>query len=132
MRRALHLSRVSGSAPVTEVRINRTRIPLSLVLSSYVRTQWRLVLAQGVLLEQVVLNGAIESALVEIPEGIDLFDQTGDQALTACAFSWPDDNLGCETQQLVHRAEELTGLTLTSFQGCYDGIAFEIGGVEPQ
>jgi hypothetical protein len=122
------VAQFNTAAPVTEVRISRTGVNMSLVLSSYQSTQWRLLPEPGVQIEQVILNGAIRSSLIDPQLNVEVINRTGEgNNLTACAYDWPRDELGCDTPTLIAQAEMLTGLTITSFQGCYSGGQFSIG-----
>ena len=109
----------------SEVEITRTASPIVLVLSSYEPTRWLLNIGPGVQLTQIIINGYEASNLANPPEGVEVLDLTGPgRYLSACAYVWPGDDQGCDTQSLVRGAERQTGLTLTSFQGCYSGAGF--------
>jgi hypothetical protein len=114
-------------APVTEVEVDRPGVPMTLVLSSYQTTQWRVIPTPDTQIEQIVLNGYLPSMVEQLP-GVRVVNRTGEgNNLTACAYGWPVDATGCDTPALVEGAEALTGLTLTSFQGCHDGVSYSIG-----
>ena len=124
----LHIvAQFNSAGATTQVRVDRPGVPLSLVFSSYQQTQWRVVAAPGVMIRQIILNGSIAGELLDAPADVEVINRTGDMALTACAYRWPDDELGCNTPGLVMAVEQLTGLALTSFQGCYEGGMFQIG-----
>ena len=108
------------------VTINRTNIPLTVVLSSYEPVKFTLVLAPGVLLEHVILNGYNPHTLEG--EGTAMVTDLSDNFdyLAACAYVWPESDGGCDTPTLVSGAEALTGLDLTTFVGCYEGISFTL------
>ena len=109
----------------TEVEVSRSAAPIVLVLSSYEPTSWRLNLAPGTQLRQVIINGYEPSVLENQPDGVEVIDLTGPgRYLSACSYVWPGDDQGCDTGALVRGAEARTGLTLTSFQGCYSGAGF--------
>lgn len=108
------------------VAISRADIPLTLVLSSYVSTSFTLVVGPGVLLEQVILNG-YESHTVQGQGAASVTDLSGKfDYLAACGYFWPENDGGCDTPGLVANAEALTGLTLASFAGCYEGSSFTL------
>jgi len=110
----------------TTVQVRRTGTPLVLVLSTYDRTDWRLEIADGVILQQVILSGYTASRLLDPPDGVEVINRSGQGqgAFAACGYRWPDDDQGCDTPGLVANAEATTGLTLTSFQGCYTGAGY--------
>ncbi len=111
---------------VITVNVNRADIPLTLVLSAYEPVKFTLVLAPGVLLEHVILNGYNPHSVegqgdAMVTDLSDNFDY-----IVACAYFWPDKDDGCETPGLVAGAEALTGLQLAAFIGCYEGSSFTI------
>lgn len=108
------------------VTVDRVDIPLTLVLSSYEPVTFTLVLAPGVLLEHVILNGYNPHS-VQGQGAAMVTDLSGNfDYFAACAYVWPDDDQGCDTPGIVAGAEALTGLGLTTFVGCYEGISFTI------
>ena len=108
------------------VDITRAGVPLTLVLSSYEPVAFTLNLAPGVLLEHVILNG-YEPHTVQGQGGAMLTDLSGQfNYLAACGYFWPMNDGGCDTPGLVMGAEQLTGLQLTSFAGCYEGASFSL------
>ena len=125
----LHIVGQYGPADAGEVVVRVTRLgsEMTIILSSYDPTRWRLELAPGVRLRQIVLNGYEPSVLVNPPDGVELVNRTGvGNYLSACGYTWPGDDQGCDTPALVRNSEAATGLTLTSFQGCYSGAGFLI------
>lgn len=111
---------------VITVNVNRADIPLTLVLSAYEPVKFTLVLAPGVLLEHVILNGYNPHSVegqgdAMVTDLSDNFDY-----IVACAYFWPDKDDGCDTPGLVAGAEALTGLQLAAFVGCYEGSSFTI------
>ena len=117
----------------TTVVVRRTGAPLVLVLSSYDPTDWRLDIADGVRLQQVILSGYTESRLVNAPDGVDVVNRSGRDrgSFSACGYRWPADDQGCNTPALVQNAERATELTLTSFQGCYTGAEYLLADAPP-
>jgi hypothetical protein len=108
------------------VDVTRTDVPLTLVLSSYEPVAFTLVLAPGVLLEHVILNG-YEPHTVQGQGAAMVTDLSGQfNYLAACGYFWPMNDGGCDTPGLVMGAEQLTGLELTSFAGCYEGASFSL------
>lgn len=111
---------------VITVNVNRADIPLTLVLSAYEPVKFTLVLAPGVLLEHVILNGYNPHSVegqgdAMVTDLSDNFDY-----IVACGYFWPDNDGGCDTPGLVAGAEALTGLQLAAFVGCYEGSSFTI------
>jgi hypothetical protein len=123
----LHIFGVyQGQGGAVTVTIDRVGIPLIVVLSSYEPVQWTLELAPGVDLDEVILNGYEEQAVMG-QGAATVTDKSGiGSYLSACAYFWPDNNEGCETQLLVTNAEALTGADLASFTGCYEGVSFSL------
>lgn len=111
---------------VLTINIDRADIPLTLVLSAYEPVKFTLVLAPGVLLEHVILNGYNPHSVegqgdAMVTDLSDNFDY-----IVACGYFWPDKDGGCDTPGLVAGAEALTGLQLAAFIGCYEGSSFTI------
>ena len=111
---------------VLTINIDRADIPLTLVLSAYEPVKFTLVLAPGVLLEHVILNGYNPHSVegqgdAMVTDLSDNFDY-----IVACGYFWPDNDGGCDTPSLVAGAEALTGLQLAAFVGCYEGSSFTI------
>ncbi|MDC0723140.1 hypothetical protein [Nannocystis bainbridge] len=44
----------------------------------------------------------------------------------ACGYFWPENDSGCDTPGLVAGAEAATGLSLTTFAGCYEASSFSL------
>jgi hypothetical protein len=108
------------------VDVGRAGVPLTLVLSSYEPVAFTLNLAPGVLLEHVILNG-YEPHTVQGQGAAMVTDLSGQfNYLAACGYFWPMNDGGCDTPGLVMGAEQLTGLQLTSFAGCYEGASFSL------
>lgn len=110
------------------VDVNRVGVPLTLVLSSYEPVGFTLVLAPGVQLDHVILNG-YNKQTVQGQGGAQVTDISanfGDMSFVACGYFWPMNDGGCDTPENVASAELLTGLTLTTFAGCYEGISFTL------
>jgi hypothetical protein len=90
-----------------------------LVLSSYQPTHWTVTVGAGATLSRIILNGFFPQS-VTAPSSVPVDNYSGDCTyLVACAYAWPSDTGGCDTPGLVASAEMLTGLTMTSFHGCY-------------
>lgn len=117
-----------ATANAATVTITRTGVPLTLFLSSYEPVAFTLVLAPGVLLEHVILDGYNPHTVQgQGPAMVtDLSAQFGDPNWVACGYFWPMNDGGCDTPGNVAAAEAITGLPLTTFAGCYEGISFTL------
>lgn len=110
------------------VTVTRALVPLTLVLSSYEPVAFTLVLAPGVQLEHVILNGYNKHTVQGQGAAMvtDISANFGDPSWVACGYFWPMNDGGCDTPENVASAELLTGLTLTTFAGCYEGVSFTL------
>ncbi len=110
------------------VTIDRPLVPLTLVLSSYEPVAFTLVLAPGVQLDHVILNGYNKHTVQGQGAATvtDISENFGDPSFVACGYFWPMNDGGCDTPENVASAELLTGLTLTTFAGCYEGVSFTL------
>ncbi|MCU0681786.1 MAG: hypothetical protein MUF34_05940 [Polyangiaceae bacterium] len=100
--------------------------PHVLVLSSYEPTHWTIETDEASGLFEVILNGYHEQT-VSVSDRVKVTNQSGvENYLSACGIGWPNDDGGCDTPALVSGAEALTGLTLSSFNGCYRATSFEV------
>lgn len=118
----------AGNHPTGEatVHVKRTT-PHVLVLSSYEPTRWTLDVAPGARLERVILNGYHAQSLASVPAGVTVENRSdAGHYLSACAYKWPDDNQGCNTQGLMTRLEQLTSHAVTDFAGCYRATEFTV------
>jgi hypothetical protein len=116
----------ADSGDAITVEVGRAGVPMTLVLSSYETVAWTLDLQPGVILDEVILNG-YEAQSVQGQGGATVTNRSGGgQYLTACAYHWPGNGGGCDTQELVSDVESLTGLVLGTFIGCYSGITFTL------
>lgn len=94
-----------------------------LVLSSYESTEWTVTAAPGTTIDQIILNG-YENHLVNAPAGVPVDDRSGiGNYIEAAAYQYGSP----EVTNLVTWAEAQTGLTLTSFSGCYQSAQLSIG-----
>ncbi len=118
-----HYQPSTGEVTVT---VARTGVPVVLALVSYEPTTWNVEIPLGVEVERIVVDGLNPQVLVA-PPGIPVLDRSGAGGV-ACAFRWPFDSGGCDTEGLVASLEALTGLRPTSFMGCYEGVGYRVGG----
>jgi hypothetical protein len=100
--------------------------PLTLVLSSYEAVAWTVTTEPGVVLDRVIVN-AYEASTAVVPDGVLVTDHSGPRSWLVCGYRWPGDPYGCDTAELIRLAEEDSGLSLTSFIGCYVAGSFELG-----
>lgn len=117
-----------ATANAATVTISRTGVPLTLFLSSYEPVAFTLVVAPGVQLEHVILDGYnMHTIQGQGPAMVtDISGNFGDPHWVACGYFWPMNDGGCDTPGNVAAAEALTGLQLTTFAGCYEGISFTL------
>jgi hypothetical protein len=106
-----------------DVRVTRPG-PSVLMLSSYEPTTWNVIVEPGAYVERVILSG-YHAQSVSAPEGtpIESYNAYGEGGqYIGIGYDWPSH----DTRHLVEVAQGLTGLTLTSFRGCYTSSSFEI------
>ncbi len=113
--------------PTGEASVRDTRPePHVLVLSSYEPTHWTIEADASSGLTEVILNGYHEQT-VSAPGGVAVIDRSGlGNYFSACGYTWPSDDQGCDTPALVGGAEALSGRPLSSFNGCYRATSFEV------
>lgn len=108
---------------LVDVRVVRPG-PSVLVLSAYESTHWNVEVAPGATVTRIILAG-FHAHSVSAPEGAEIEYLSLNQNwgyFGDIGYDWPS----YRTTRLVDDAESYTGLTLTSFRGCYDGDSFEI------
>jgi len=109
---------------VANFYVEREGVPLTLVLSAYRDTAWRIHPAENVMLEQIILNGHGQQQAVGIDE-VPVLDRSGaheEGYIVAAACRWGSE----DTQALVAEIEASTGRPVTAFYGCYEGSQFTI------
>lgn len=111
-----------GYHPEGEARVEIS-LPGSnvLALSAYEPTHWIVDVAPGAALEKVVAIG-YHAQRVTAPPGVtvEVHDhESMNSPLAACGHSLPYDDGGCDTDELIANVEEITGLPLAGFDGCY-------------
>lgn len=100
--------------------------PITLVLSSYEPTMWNFNIESGAVIDQVILNGYHNQEASGIDSNL-LINRSGvGNYFSACAYTWPSDDQGCDTPSLVSGAEDFTDLTLSSFSASYRATDFTI------
>jgi hypothetical protein len=109
---------------VANIYVERQDIPLTLVLSAYESTVWRIHRAEGTIIEQIILNGNGQHQAVGVDE-VPVADHSGGYgqgAIVASAHRWDSD----DTRTLVAEIETMTGKPITAFYGCYQANEFTI------
>lgn len=100
-----------------------------LALASYEPTEWTVTLAPGASLEKIVAIGYFRQTVIA-PPGIEVethyYAEEQYSPYAACGYSLPYNGQGCDTDQLIANVEALTGLALSSFDGCYAATAFRL------
>lgn len=109
-----------------DVTISRRGIPLILSFSSYEPTVWRVSVAPDAVVERVILDGFNPQMVTGLPPGTPVLDRSGPGFEVACAFRWPRDTGGCDTEGLIDSLRRETGLSPSSFAGCYEGSRYDI------
>ena len=97
-----------------------------LALSSYEPVHWTITAAPGAVIEKVIINGHHEQT-ADAPPGVpvEVYSyEDGGNWLGGCAYTWPGDDQGCDTQGVVSTLEQMTGRQLTTFHGCYQGTSY--------
>ena len=113
-------------AGTTTVDVQRDG-PMVLVLSSYEPVVWDLTVGPSTTITEIVLNGYNVSTVVGAPVGTVITDLTTPGSYwVACGYAWPSSSGGCDTPGLVSAAQAYTGLTLSSWSGCYHGTAWTL------
>lgn len=92
-----------------------------LVLSAYEATLWNIELLAGAGLSRVLLIGFEPQQIGRIPAGVPVESYDTSNGMYGCGYALPSPpDTGCQTEELIAGIEGLTGLTLTTFDGCYE------------
>jgi hypothetical protein len=149
-------------SPSGEARIRIERAgPSVVILSAYERTRWTIEPGDGAGIDKVIATGYGAQA-VEAPAGmeVEVIDHATSGDMLGLAMTWPseaDRDGDCvdffgpvlcelygsswrhelqrrieEVDRLVERAEDRTGLTLSSFHGCRQMTAFTLVESQPR
>jgi len=118
-----------GPAGEIEVTIDR-ETTMTLVLASYENVDWTVTAASGTTIDEILVTGYHQQQVVSAPSGVTVnirsYDQTGSNYGNWCGYSYPYAGGGCDTGLLISGVEAHTGMTLSSFTGCYHGTAFTL------
>ena len=121
-----HSNHSGDSHPEGEASVYVTRTtPLVLALSSYEPVHWTVNAAAGARIQRIILNG-LYNQRVTAPQDIPVEVHAGSAWLGSYAYAWPSSSGGSDTPRLVSALEQRTGLSLSSFAGCYQGTSFTL------
>ena len=101
-----------------------------LVLSSYEPTNWTVAIGPIGSLDRIIAVGYFPQNVRVTGTGRSIpvlrFDRTElrRQDIYFCGFSFPDVGLLCDTNRLIADMEQITGLQMASFDGCYQASRF--------
>lgn len=105
-----------------DVYVERRNVSIILVLSSYEPVVWQIHKDEGANISQIILNGYYNQ-VVEGAEGIPVLNRSGaGNYLVSSAYVWPSTR----AQQLTTGIENITGASVSSFNGCYRATSFTI------
>lgn len=109
---------------VVDVLVRSRPKPVVLALSSYGKTHWRITVAPGAELSRVLVQGFGEQTVEGVPESAPVFQ------IEACSYTYgwevEHNEGGGGHQTVIAQLRAITGLRESSFQGCYDGVQFEV------
>lgn len=99
-----------------------------LALASYEPVTWNITLGEHAGLSKVVVFGYHE----QVVEGVDVPVEF--HGAPYCGYSLPYNGGGCDTDALIDAVEDVTGLGLSRFDGCYTASDFQFVSdeVEPE
>lgn len=102
---------------------------MTLHLSAYTATEWTVNNTGGATIEAILVSG-YDAQVVNAPAGVPVEIRTaattGSSFGYYCGYSLPYNNGGCDTDLLIAGVEAYTGLTMSSFAGCYNTTAFRL------
>ena len=133
-KKQLHVIGVYYGKDQAKVHVTGTTSqPVTLVLSSYEKTQWVIDGASRGKIGTVILNGFNGSTVTGQSVFAKVVNRTGFNAKTgapnywsACAYAWPGDDQGCDTASLVKGVQSYTGQPITTFTGVYQANDFTV------
>ena len=100
---------------------------MTVLLSSYEPVHWVVTIDSAAIVDKILING-YHSQTVTIPSGIPYeirsYDQTGTNFGGSCGYSLPYNGGGCDTNNLLNGVQAYTGLSWSSFTGCYTASGF--------
>jgi hypothetical protein len=98
-----------------------------LVLSSYEPTHWTVLLEGEGALDHIIVTGYHAQSVTapgDVP--VDVYTLAA-SAVYACGYAVPGDGGGCEGEHLARFAQNVTGLPISGFDGCYTATNFRFG-----
>jgi len=103
--------------------------PMILVLSAYAATTWTVIAGPETEIRSIYLLGYEAQKLAQAPDSIKVFssfEAAGE--FLGCAYEWPDasPHSGCETGPFLTALQDVFGLDVASFHGCYAGSSFTL------
>jgi hypothetical protein len=101
-----------------QVRVRRSARPIVLILSSYERVRWNLVMEPGAQLSAVLVSGYYPSQVIG----------AGSARVVTSGSTYAYKNGSSEYAALERDVLRLTGKRIDIFQGRYEGISFSVGG----
>lgn len=112
-----------GLAENVNVRVHATAAPIVLALVAYDPVTWHVTLDPGAAISYVYTHG-YHAQTVVIDGGVPVTPYDG----CAYAYGWePMHNEGGGNyHEMIAQVRRTTGLTETSYQGCYTGVSFEV------
>lgn len=118
---------------VVDVVVNADDRPIALVLSSYEPVEWRIHVSDGARIERVLLRGYHAQRATGLPAGTSVTSVGHEGTGANLDYAYGTDRElhnsgGGNFEGFIASVRAQTGLTEASFQGCYTGIAFEVGG----
>jgi hypothetical protein len=104
--------------------------PVSLVLSSYEPTRWRVTTGPDTELRGISVSSYEDRSSVVVGAGADVAVNTlsGPDGMLGCAYELPDTDptSGCETGPFLSAVAATLGQTVSAFHGCYAANDFVI------
>jgi RNA polymerase sigma factor (sigma-70 family) len=131
----LHVVGVYGPKDegVVTVEVRPTARPVVLVLTAYLETEWRVKLAAGARLKQVIVSGYFAQEIRGVPAGVPVANRSydppdGSRRRGGWFYEYQWDTPQC--REMVRRLNAETGLPIASFQGEYQGGSFVVDGAK--
>jgi hypothetical protein len=101
--------------------------PVTLVLSSYEQTNWKIDGKTRSAIGTVILDGYHKSTVSGVPFFAKVVNRSGEATYWGdCAIVWPDSPEGCETPKMKAGVEAYTKTPISSFTGIYEASEFTV------
>jgi hypothetical protein len=115
----------SGTIDVT---VDRPGSDVVLLVSSYEPVHWNVTVTPTTNLREIILNG-YNMHTYTAPKGPIITRKDGvGRYFEACGYALPVPiGSGCNTTNLIARAEAYVGAPMYAFGGCYEGYSFDLG-----